>query len=124
MRGRYHTDDAGAYEIHTVRPVSYPVPTDGPVGDLLRAAGRHPFRPAHIHAIVSAPGYDALTTHLFDRADEYITSDVVFAVKSSLTKEFKKNTSEADAKKWNVKSPFLTLEEDFVLVQGSGKQLM
>jgi protocatechuate 3,4-dioxygenase beta subunit len=65
-------------------PVSYPIPNDGPAGQLLAAMGRHPFRPAHIHFMISAPGYRTLVTHLFLDGDEYLASDAVFGVKPSL----------------------------------------
>ena len=81
MRGKFHTDAEGRYLVRTVRPVHYPIPSDGPVGAMLRATGRHPWRPAHIHFVVSAEGYEAVTTHIFDSADEYLASDAVFAVK-------------------------------------------
>ena len=88
LRGVYHTDDQGRYEIRTVRPVPYPIPSDGPVGQLLEDTGRHPWRAAHIHAKVSAPGFEPLTTHLFDRESDYLDSDTVFGVKESLIKDF------------------------------------
>ncbi|MFI7635853.1 intradiol ring-cleavage dioxygenase [Nonomuraea sp. NPDC049400] len=83
LRGRFRTDDAGRYGFRTVRPVSYPIPADGPVGRLLTATGRHPWRAAHIHVIVSAPGHHPLTTTIFDAEDPYIDSDAVFGVKRS-----------------------------------------
>jgi len=89
MRGRFRTDDKGAFHFRTVKPVSYPVPTDGPVGKVLNAMGRHPMRPAHIHFIVSAPGFEPVATHLFVNGDPYLDSDVVFAVKNSLVVDFK-----------------------------------
>ena len=88
MRGRFHTDAEGRYLIRTVLPVNYPIPSDGPVGAMLRATGRHPWRPAHIHFVVSADGYEPVTTHIFDRTDEYLGSDAVFAVKESLICDF------------------------------------
>jgi hydroxyquinol 1,2-dioxygenase len=88
-RGRFRTDASGAFFFRTVKPVSYPVPTDGPVGQILNAMGRHPMRPAHIHFIVSAPGYETVATHLFVKGDRYLDSDVVFAVKNSLIVDFK-----------------------------------
>ncbi len=87
-RGRITADAQGQFGFRTVRPVSYPVPTDGPVGAMLKGMGRHPYRPAHIHAIVSAPGYRALTTHLFVKGDPYLDSDAVFGVKDSLVVDF------------------------------------
>jgi catechol 1,2-dioxygenase len=89
LRGVFVTPPDGRYEFRTVRPVSYPIPTDGPVGDLLRAAGRHQWRAAHIHAIVSAPGRRAVTTHIFDAENPYLDSDTVFGVKDSLVRPFR-----------------------------------
>jgi hydroxyquinol 1,2-dioxygenase len=89
LRGHFRTDDQGAYFFRTIKPTSYPVPTDGPVGLILNAMGRHPMRPAHLHFIVTAPGYERLTTHLFVAGDPYLDSDVVFGVKNSLVVDFK-----------------------------------
>jgi protocatechuate 3,4-dioxygenase beta subunit len=88
LRGRFRTDDAGRYEVRTVRPVPYPIPADGPVGQLLRDTGRHEWRAAHIHAKVSAEGFVPLTTHIFDRESDYLDSDTVFGVKESLIEDF------------------------------------
>lgn len=88
LRGRYRADDEGRYEVRTLRPVPYPIPDDGPVGKLLAATGRHPWRAAHVHAIVSAAGHLPVTTHVFDAASDYLDSDAVFGVKDSLIKEF------------------------------------
>ena len=84
MRGIFTTDAEGNYTFVTEKPLSYSIPTDGPVGDLLRTSSRHGMRPAHIHFIVSADGYESLTTHVFSDGDEYLDSDAVFATKSSL----------------------------------------
>lgn len=87
-RGLFTTDAEGRYRFRTIVPSPYPIPSDGPVGDLLAATNRHPYRPAHIHFIVTAPGYRQLTTHIFVAGSEYIDSDAVFAVKESLIAEF------------------------------------
>jgi catechol 1,2-dioxygenase len=89
LRGVFVTGPDGRYEFRTARPVSYPVPTDGPVGDLLRGAGRHCWRAAHIHAIVSAAGRRPVTTHIFDAENPYLDSDTVFGVKDSLVRPFR-----------------------------------
>lgn len=89
LRGRFRSDENGAFFFRTIKPTSYPVPTDGPVGTILNAMGRHPMRPAHLHFIVSAPGYESVTTHLFVEGDPYLDSDVVFGVKNSLVVQFK-----------------------------------
>jgi hydroxyquinol 1,2-dioxygenase len=88
LRGRFRAREDGSYAFLAVRPVPYTIPHDGPVGKMLAATGRHPWRPAHIHMIVRAPGYRTLTTHIFDRASDYLDSDAVFAVKRSLLREF------------------------------------
>src|SRR5712675_2475928 len=84
LRASFRTDTAGAYRFQTILPVSYPIPDDGPAGQLLAAMGRHPFRPAHTHFMISAPGHRTLVTHLFFDGDEYLESDAVFGVKPSL----------------------------------------
>jgi hydroxyquinol 1,2-dioxygenase len=84
LRASFRTDAAGTYRFRTIMPVSYPIPNDGPAGQLLAAMGRHPFRPAHIHFMISAPGYRTLVTHLFLDGDQYLGSDAVFGVKPSL----------------------------------------
>jgi hydroxyquinol 1,2-dioxygenase len=87
-RGLFTADSNGEFWFRTVVPSHYPIPTDGPVGSLLEATSRHPYRPAHIHFIVTAPGYRPLTTHIFVAGSAYIESDAVFAVKKSLITAF------------------------------------
>ena len=84
LRATFTTDERGEYAFQTILPVSYPIPDDGPAGQLLRGLGRHPFRPAHIHFMISAPSYRKLVTHLFLAGDKYLDSDAVFGVKPSL----------------------------------------
>ena len=83
-RGRFLTGADGRYSYRGIKPTSYPIPADGPVGGLLAGLGRHPYRPAHMHFIVSAPGYETVVTHSFVEGDAYLQSDAVFGVKSSL----------------------------------------
>jgi len=89
-RGRAHlfSDDDGGYRFWCVRPRPYPIPHDGPVGDLLAASGRGPMRPAHVHVLVSAPGHRTLTTHVFAAGDPHLGDDAVFGVKDSLVADF------------------------------------
>ncbi|MGH2585104.1 MAG: intradiol ring-cleavage dioxygenase [Dehalococcoidia bacterium] len=115
LRGRFRTDAEGRYEIVAIKPVSYPVPDDGPVGEMLRSLGRHPYRPAHIHFIVSADGHLPLTTHLFAKGDEYLDSDAVFGTKDSLIVDFIRNDSAEEASRHGVHMPFYMVEYDFVL---------
>ena len=90
LRARFRTGADGRYDLHCVRPVSYPVPNDGPVGKLLVATGRHPMRPGHLHFMIQAPGHATLVTHLFSKGDPYLDSDAVFGVKESLIVDFRK----------------------------------
>jgi len=89
LRGVFSTGPDGGYSFRTIRPVSYPVPIDGPVGEVFRASGRHNWRAAHVHAIVSAPGHKPVTTHIFDSQNQYLDSDAVFGVRDSLIQEFR-----------------------------------
>jgi len=89
LRGVFVTGPDGGYEFRTVRPASYPVPVDGPVGELLRGAGRGHWRAAHIHAIISAPGHRGVTTHIFDPDNPYLDRDAVFGVRDSLVRPFR-----------------------------------
>lgn len=115
LRGRFRTDVQGRYKIVAIKPVSYPIPDDGPVGEMLRALGRHPYRPAHIHFIVSADGHVPVTTHLFARGDPYLDSDAVFGTKDSLVVDFIRHDSAEEAARHGVKAPFYIAEYDFVL---------
>ncbi|GAA1678853.1 protocatechuate 3,4-dioxygenase subunit beta [Kribbella yunnanensis] len=87
-RGHLTTDADGNYSFWAVKPVAYPIPVDGPVGELLRAGGRGWMRPAHIHFMVTAPGYHRLITHVFENGDPYLNQDAVFGVKDSLVTDF------------------------------------
>lgn len=115
LRGRFRTDAEGRFKVVAIKPVSYPVPDDGPVGQMLRALGRHPYRPAHIHFIVSAEGHLPLTTHLFAKGDPYLETDVVFGKKDSLIVDFARHDSSEEAAAHGVQAPFYTVEYDFVL---------
>lgn len=86
-RAVMHTDAEGRLAFRTIVPTAYPVPTDGPVGRLLMATGRHPWRPAHLHFRIRASGFEPLVTHLFRAGDPYLASDVVFGVRGSLVVE-------------------------------------
>jgi len=91
LRARFRTGADGRLAFRCVKPTSYPVPHDGPVGKMLAATGRHPMRPGHLHFMIQSPGYDKLVTHLFVRGDEFLDSDAVFGVKDSLIVDFAKN---------------------------------
>ncbi len=87
-RGVFVTGPDGLYWFEGIKPVSYPIPNDGPVGQLLGNLGRHPYRPAHMHFIVSAPGFETVITHTFVAGDTYLKSDAVFGVKKTLIAEY------------------------------------
>ena len=121
LRGRLRTDDNGEYHFRTVLPSSYPIPDDGPAGQLLHLCNRHNMRPGHIHFIVSAEGFEPVTTEIFIEGDEYLDSDAVFGVKESLVAEFVKMEAPDDAAKWGLPVPFHAMRYDFVLAPGQGR---
>jgi hydroxyquinol 1,2-dioxygenase len=91
MRGRFQTDAEGRFRFWSIKPAAYPIPHDGPVGQMLAVQGRHPWRPSHVHFMISAPGYEQLVTHVFVAGDQYLDSDAVFGVKDSLIREYVKH---------------------------------
>ena len=115
LRGIFESDKNGEYWFKTVKPSSYPIPVDGTAGEMLKAMGRHPMRPAHIHFMITAPGYKRLVTHIFVEGDEYLESDAVFGVKDSLVVNFARNESEINAAKCGFSGPFYEVDFDFTL---------
>lgn len=116
-RGLFTADAEGRFWFRTCVPSPYPIPTDGPVGDLLRATGRHPYRPAHIHFIASAAGHTPVTTHIFVAGSDYLDSDAVFAVKPSLVQDFAATDDPSLAREFGVDNPFRHARFDLVLEQ-------
>lgn len=96
-RGVFRTGNDGTYAFRGIKPVSYPIPDDGPVGQMLAALGRHPWRPAHMHFRITAPGHDRLITHIFVGGDSYLGSDAVFGVKAALIADFEAVQSPTEA---------------------------
>lgn len=115
LRGVFKTDETGRFAFCTVKPAPYPVPTDGPVGRMLLAAGRHAWRPAHLHFIITADGYQRVTTHLFVAGSEYLDGDVVQAVKESLIVDFTKCDDPEESARFNLPIPYFKLDHQFVL---------
>ena len=115
------TDDTGRYAFTTVRPVSYTVPDDGPVGDILRAAGRHPWRPSHLHYIVHAKGHRSLVTEIFPDDDPYLDGDTVFGVRDDLVMTYVKQPAgsfpEGFALSGMVDGAYLRVDFDLVLAK-------
>jgi hydroxyquinol 1,2-dioxygenase len=114
-RGHLRTDADGNYSFWAVRPVAYPIPDDGPVGELLRAAGRGPMRPAHIHFMVTAPGFSRLITHVFAAGDEHLHDDAVFGVKDSLIAAFTEHPAGTAPDGRVLDQPYSTVQYDLVL---------
>ena len=115
-RARIRTDAQGRYWFWSIRPTYYPVPDDGPVGEMLRKMGRHPNRPGHIHMMVSAPGHTRVVTHLFVKNSPYLDSDAVFGVRDSLIVDFeqKEPGTAMDGRKMN--KPYHVAHFDFRLI--------
>jgi hydroxyquinol 1,2-dioxygenase len=114
-RARLRTGKDGRYWFWSIRPKHYPVPTDGPVGRMLRAMGRHAFRPAHIHFMVRAKGCAPLVTHLFDSQSKYLDSDAVFGVRESLVTEFRKHKAGKAPDGRAMPKPYYTVDFDIRL---------
>ena len=117
LRGVFTTDDDGAFWFRTAKPRFYPIPNDGPVGQLLRALGRHPYRPAHIHFMVSAKGFQPIATHLFDPDCPHLRSDAVFGVKEGLIANFVRRDDSTKAAELGFLNPFQSLDWTFVLAR-------
>jgi catechol 1,2-dioxygenase len=117
LRGKFRTDAEGRFRFRTVRPAGYPVPTHGPTGDLLRAQGRHPYRPAHLHFLVHRPGFRTLITQVFVDDDPHLESDAVFGVTRPLVGDYRRHEAgpppAADAS-----TPWYTLDHTLVVVPG------
>ncbi|ASJ76116.1 dioxygenase [Granulosicoccus antarcticus] len=124
FHAKFTTDKDGNYSFTTVKPVPYTVPTDGPVGDILKATGRHPWRPSHLHYIVEAEGFRSLVTEVFPSDDEYLNHDTVFGVRDDLIMHYLPQPAgsfpEAGFElSGSVKEPWLLVEFDIVLVAAS-----
>lgn len=116
MRGVFKPDPKGNFHLWTIKPRYYPVPTDGPVGKLLKASARHPMRPAHIHYLIMAPGYDPLVTHVFTHDDRYLDSDAVFGVRNALIRRFERHPAGSLAPDGTkLKKGWTSVHYDFVL---------
>jgi catechol 1,2-dioxygenase len=115
LRGIFHTGADGQFAYRAVMPCYYGIPDDGPVGRMLRGLSRGNIRPAHLHFIVSAPGFDTVTTHIFVKDDPYLADDAVFGVKESLVREFEHRDDPALAAELDIANPFWKVETDFVL---------
>src|SRR3954464_15888908 len=120
LRGRVKANAKGEYAFKSYKPKFYSIPVDGPVGELVRKTGNNHMRPAHMHAIVSAPGYQQVITHVFVEGDPYLDNDAVYAVKDSLVGKYRKVNDAAEAKRLGMPNPFLRLDWDFRLAAEAG----
>jgi hydroxyquinol 1,2-dioxygenase len=118
-RGRFFTGQDGLYSFVGIKPVSYPIPDDGPVGQMLADLGRHPYRPAHMHYLIKAPGFQKLVTHTFVGNDRYLDSDAVFGVKRSLVAPFER--LEGAATVWHSRFDFVLAPDQGLLAFTSGE---
>ena len=114
-RAALRTDARGAVRFRSIVPTAYPIPVDGPVGRMLAATRRHPWRPAHLHFMIQAPGYEPLTTHIFRDADPWLDSDVVFGVRSSLVGDYVEHPPGSAPDGTTIATPFFTLDQVFML---------
>jgi hydroxyquinol 1,2-dioxygenase len=114
-RGSLNTDAEGRFRFKSIVAEAYPIPHDGPVGGMLAHLGRHPWRPAHLHFMITAPGHERLTTHVFRDGDRYLDSDAVFGVRSSLIADWVRHERCRTPDGLDSEAPFYTLDFDFVL---------
>ncbi|WP_253204938.1 intradiol ring-cleavage dioxygenase [Acinetobacter baumannii] len=114
-RAVLNADQQGHYYFQTIVPEAYPIPHDGPVGKMLEALNRHPWRPAHLHFMITAPNYERLVTHVFKEGGEYLDSDAVFGVRSSLIANWIRHEEGLDPNGNFQYTPFYTLNFDFIL---------
>lgn len=119
-RGHLFSDDEGRWWFWSVRPEAYPIPDDGPVGDLLEAAGRSPMRPAHVHFMVTADGYQTLITHVFDETDGHLDTDAVFGVKDQLLTTFVRHEPGTAPDGTRMDVPYHTMSYDLILEPADG----
>ncbi|MCV9942537.1 MULTISPECIES: intradiol ring-cleavage dioxygenase [unclassified Rhizobium] len=117
LRGKFTTDDEGRFWFRTVKMVGYPIPVDGVVGRLLQAQGRHPYRPAHLHALIFKEGYKTLISQVFDPSDPNIESDVQFGVTAALTGDFVRH-DEPHPSDTDVSGPWFSLDYTYVMEPG------
>jgi catechol 1,2-dioxygenase len=117
LRGKFVTDTEGRFSFRSVKPAGYPVPTGGPVGEMLRAQHRHPYRPAHLHFLAFKPGFKTLITQVFVDDDRYLASDVVFGVTRALIGDYRRHDT-GTAPAADVTAPWYTLDYKFVMEAG------
>ena len=118
LRGRFTTDSEGRFRFRSVKPAGYPIPTHGPVGALLRAQNRHPYRPAHLHFLVHKPGFKTLVTQVFVDDDDHLETDVVFGVTRALVGGFDRHDGPAQD---GTEGEWYSLDYAFTLEPGEAR---
>jgi protocatechuate 3,4-dioxygenase beta subunit len=119
LRGRFMTDAAGRFHFRSVKPAGYPIPIDGPVGDLVRATRRHHYRPAHLHFMIYKPGFKTMISQIYSPDDEHLDSDVQFGVTRALIGDYRRHdvpSAEGFA------APWYSLDQRFVLEPGEARR--
>jgi len=119
LRGKFITDAQGRFGFRSVKPAGYPIPIDGPVGDLVRATGRHHFRPAHLHFLIYKPGFKTLISQIYVNDDERLETDVQFGVTRALVGNYVRHDESAPAP--DVKGEWYTLDQTFVMEAGKSR---
>ena len=120
LRGRFVTDEAGRFHFRSVKPAGYPIPIDGPVGELIRVTRRHHYRPAHLHFIIYKPGFKTMVSQIYSPDDEHIVSDVQFGVTRALIGDYvRHDTASAEL---NFAAPWYSLDQRFTLEPGEARR--
>ena len=120
LRGRFVTDKDGRFHFRSVRPSGYPIPIDGPVGDLVRATRRHHYRPAHLHFMIYKPGYKTMVSQIYTPDDEHIDSDVQFGVTRALIGDYVRH--DEPSAEHGFAAPWYSLDQPFVIEPGEARR--
>ena len=118
LRGRFLTDAAGRFHFRSVKPAGYPIPVDGPVGDLVRATRRHHYRPAHLHFMIYKTGFKTMISQIYSPDDEHLDSDVQFGVTRALIGDYRLHDEPSD----DFAAPWYSLDQRFVLEPGEARR--
>jgi catechol 1,2-dioxygenase len=121
LRGKFVTGKDGHFAFRSVKPAGYPIPVDGPVGDLVRATGRHNFRPAHLHFLIFKEGYKTLISQIYSNDDAHLETDVQFGVTRALVGDYVRHAAGEKAPEADVKGEWYSLNQTFVMEPGAAR---
>jgi catechol 1,2-dioxygenase len=121
LRGKFMTDNNGHFSFRSVKPAGYPIPVDGPVGDLVRATGRHNFRPAHLHFLIFKEGFKTLISQIYSNDDDKLETDVQFGVTRALIGNYIRHAAAEPAPAADVKGEWYSLDQTFVMEPGKAR---